>query len=207
MASKEHYHTKFEAGKTYHVYNRSVDRAQIFATEQDIHDFLRRLNRYVSPYVEVYAWCILPNHFHWMIKVKEQDTFQAITKIDAPDVHHCISDGFRRAFATFAMRHNTLRNRHGAVFCRSFKRSVVEDEMYFGRLIYYIHANPQRHRVCADFRDYRWSSFQSYLSEKPTQLLRDVVWDFFGGKEAFQRYHDELHASIASEYRIEIEED
>jgi hypothetical protein len=68
-------------------------------------------------------------------------------------------------------------NRSGALFEAPFKRIEVEEESYFTHLIAYIHSNPQKHKIVADFRDYLYSSYEAYLNNKSTKLQRTEVLD------------------------------
>jgi len=124
---------------------------------------------------------------------KERTTAQKKLLIEGSDevtIHQTVERQFTRLFTSYAMRFNDHFNRKGNLFHRPFKRVMIESEAHFTFLIYYIHANPMKHRLVSNFRQYLWSSYQSILSDKPTQLERAEVIDWFGGKEAFKEYHD-----------------
>jgi len=76
-------------------------------------------------------------------------------------------------------------------------------------MIYYIHGNAQRHGFIHDFREYSYSSYKSILSEKPTNLLRQAVLEWFGGKDQFEAYHFDLQRKLRDldEFIIEDDED
>ena len=71
MALTRHYYTKFEAGCFYHVYNRSVDRKPMFRSDANYEYFLHRYDHYISGYAETYAYSLMNNHFHLLIRVKD----------------------------------------------------------------------------------------------------------------------------------------
>ncbi len=58
--------------KFYHIYNRAVGDEKLFKTPDDYFYFLEKLKRYILPVAEVYVYCLLPNHFHLLIKTFEQ---------------------------------------------------------------------------------------------------------------------------------------
>lgn len=64
MAKIEHYYTKFEEGKFYHIYNRSIDRQLLFKSDANYSFFLKKFDQYLSSVLDVYAYCLLENHFH-----------------------------------------------------------------------------------------------------------------------------------------------
>jgi len=71
MAKTKHYYTKFEEGRYYHIYNRTADKQAMFRNDANYHFFLKRYDEYISPIAETYAYCLLGNHFHLLIRVKE----------------------------------------------------------------------------------------------------------------------------------------
>jgi hypothetical protein len=61
-----------EEGKYYHVFNRGNNGDTIFYKPENYKFFLRRMEEYLMPFIEVYAYCLMPNHFHLLIRVKER---------------------------------------------------------------------------------------------------------------------------------------
>lgn len=60
-----------EEGLFYHIYNRGNNRERLFYRNENYRFFLRRYDEYLSDYVETYSFCLLPNHFHLLVRVKE----------------------------------------------------------------------------------------------------------------------------------------
>lgn len=75
------------------------------------------------------------------------------------------------------------------MFEKNFGRKLVTTERYFQKLIFYIHNNPVHHGFVKEMNLYRWSSYESIISEKPTLLKRTEVLELFGTKEDFIYYH------------------
>ncbi len=80
---------------------------------------------------------------------------------------------------------NNLHNRKGNLLHRPFKHIQVKNDDQFTQTVIYINANAQKHKIVTDFRNYKWSSYNTILSEKPTKLFRCELLDWFGGKEQF----------------------
>ena len=113
MAKVEHYYTKFEEGKFYHVYNRSVDKQPMFKSADNYRFFLKKLNNYITEVLDVYAYCLLGNHFHLLVKVKEDlSDFRVLKnfKVDT-STHDVVSKLFRNFFQSYAMAFNVQQNR------------------------------------------------------------------------------------------------
>nr|WP_315424423.1 hypothetical protein [uncultured Pedobacter sp.] len=194
MAKTEHYYTKFEEGKFYHIYNRSIDRQPLFKSDANYRFFLNKFDQYLSNVLDVYAFCLLGNHFHLLIQVKE-----SLASIDPNgdfSVHDIVSKQFRIFFQSYALAFNIQHKRIGTLFQTPFKRAEINDEFYLIRLIYYIHANPQTHKLVADFREWKWSSYKRILLETDTKLKKQEVLDWFGGKAEYLKFHSDIHEAI-----------
>ncbi|WAC42168.1 hypothetical protein [Pedobacter sp. SL55] len=181
MAKEEHYYTKFESGRFYHIYNRTIDKKKMFVNDGNYIFFLKRFSYYLNELIEVYAYCLLDNHFHFLIRIKENE---------AINLHNVVSKQFRLLFQSYALAFNKQQNRIGTLFQTPFKRALVKEQSHFSHLIYYIHHNPKKHQLTNDFKIWKWSSYLSFLNEKPTLLKRKEVIGFFGSREQFQNFHD-----------------
>lgn len=93
-----------EAGKFYHLYNRGNNRVSIFYEGRNYAYFLKLYDRHVSSVVETYAYCLLPNHFHFLIRVRN----------DAPEGRQ-ISRCFANLFNAYARAFNQAYRRTGVL--------------------------------------------------------------------------------------------
>jgi len=67
---------KVYAETYYHLYNRGNNKELIFFEDDNYTYFLNQLKKYVSPFCEVYPYCLMPNHFHFFLKVTEENAFE-----------------------------------------------------------------------------------------------------------------------------------
>jgi len=192
MAKTEHYYTKFEEGKFYHIYNRSVDRQPLFKSDANYRFFLKKFDQYLSKVLYVYAYCLLGNHFHLLVRVKESlnDPIRDFS------VHDIVSKQFRIFFQSYALAFNVQHKRIGTLFQTPFKRVKINDESYLIRLIYYIHSNPQMHNLVVSFKDWKWSSYNRILLDKGSKLKKQEVLDWFGGKPEYVKFHTDFQEAI-----------
>ena len=109
--------------------------------------------------------------------------------IKIPSASHIISLQFSSLFNSYAQSINKANNRTGSLFEERFRRILVNTDAYFTELIYYIHHNPQKHGFVKDFRAYPHSSYHSHLSNALTRLKRGEVWDWFGNRDEFEKFH------------------
>jgi putative transposase len=188
-----------KCGEFYHIYNRGINGEDVFKEERNYTFFLKRYAEYVSPVAKTYAYCLLKNHFHLLIQTRyaeeillklnhpahsEPDEIKRITAAE-----HCISNQFAKCLNSYAQSINKSLKRTGSLFERPFRRAPVLSEAYFTELVFYIHANPVKHRFESNLTKYPHSSYHALLSNKPTKLERTELLDWFGSVQQFERFH------------------
>ena len=196
MSYTEHYHTKFVEDKFYHIYNRSIDKQPMFRNSGNYEFFLRKYDQYLSPVVDTYAYCLLGNHFHLLVRVQDLASYRTqdlttFEKLSNLSPHEVVSRQFRKFFQSYAMAFNKQQERTGTLFQTPFKRALVDNNKYFAQLVYYIHTNPQLHGLVDDFKKWEWSSYGRILIEKPSKLKKDEVVNWFGDKRSYEKVHSE----------------
>ena len=65
-------HPPIEFGKFYHIFNRGNNSENLFLTHDNYSYFLSLYYKYISQVADTYAWCLMPNHFHMLIRVKDE---------------------------------------------------------------------------------------------------------------------------------------
>jgi len=194
-------------GCSYHVYARGTNRENIFVEPPNYEHFLRLYGHHVAPIADTYAYCLLKNHFHLLIRIKTTAEIGEQTRrvSETLRVHPAPSQTFSTFLNAYAKSINLKYNRTGSLFQHPFGRILVEHEQYFARLVVYIHRNPQRHGLIENFRDWPHSSFQTLLSNKATRLCRHDALAWFGNREWFIKSH--MDAEVASETLPLIQDD
>ena len=152
----------------YHIFNRGNNGENLFRQEENYRYFLQLYAKYIVPIADTFAYCLLPNHFHLLVHIKDLAT-------DPKP-----SQQFSNLFNAYTKAVNKRYQRHGTLFERPFKRIPITSERYFTQLVTYIHQNPQRHGLISDFRQWPYSSYSTLFSDKPTLLNQDGVLNWFG---------------------------
>ncbi len=187
-------------GNFYHLYNHANGSENIFREEKNYHFFLEKAGKYLNPYMNIYAYCLMPNHFHLLIRIKEEkrlyellsksNSFKKMSETNQIQcMYNKISKSLSNLFSSYTQSYNRIYQRRGSLFMPNFKTNDIEDDHAFCAVIHYIHANPVHHGFVKDMREWKYSSFLSLYSEKPTKLERDYVMTIFGNKQAFLNYH------------------
>jgi len=179
-------------GVIYHVYNRGVNGQTIFRKQRNYSYFINLYVRHIQPVADTYAFCLLPNHFHLLIEVKDLSGLKGLKPA---------SQAFSNLFNAYAKAINKAYQRTGPLFERPFKRIPVSDSAYFARLLIYIHQNPQRHKLIDDYRDWPCSSYGIFTDERATFIKRDVVKEWFGDvPQLLSAHQQQVDASHIREY-------
>ncbi len=199
----------FTYGNFYHLYNRGINSCNIFNEEDNFRYFLSLYEKYVDPIAETYAWVLMPNHFHFLVRVNDAPTATATpVRVLNPDGGRrnigTPSQQLSKLFNAYAQAFNKRFERHGSLFERPFKRKMVTDDNYLRQLVLYIHNNPVHHGFCDDPEDYPWSSYQTCVTAKPTKLKRDTVIEMFDDKANFIYMHNEKIEVTKIEKWLEI---
>ena len=196
--------TPLLGGSYYHIFNRGINRQLLFFQERNYIYFLDLLKKYLLDYVDILAYCLLPNHFHLVIKVKdeiilarERDSISeekdGILMVDEAEIGKIVSNQFRRLFIKFTMAINKQEARTGSLFDKNFKRLEITEQEYLQYVIFYVHYNPEKHGLTNDFKNFRFSSYLTFLSKQKTGISRNLVFELFDGKDVFLNYHNVIH--------------
>ncbi len=131
MPEKPRYLTK---GQLYHVYNRGVKKMNIFKEKKDYERFVQRINRYGGRYmVSVVAYCLMPNHFHFILKETKTATKKNLANISK------FLQVLQTSYAKYFLKKYSF---SGHVFQGKFQSKHVYSDEYFDTLSTYILNNP-----------------------------------------------------------------
>ena len=203
----QHYET-LEPGKLYHIYNHGVGNRDLFREPDNYEYFLRKYNEYISPVADTYAWVLMPNHFHLLVKIldfSDLTGFQNLSGLEDRRNSKPPHQHFSNLFNAYTKAFNTRFGHRGALFERPFKRRLIDDDNYLKQVTLYIHNNPVHHGFCSHPVEYPWSSYLSCVSEKPTKLKRDQVVGWFGNEANFIFMHNRKLEIEAIESWLEMQ--
>ena len=180
-----------ERGNYYHIYNRGNNGADVFFEPENYLHFLRLYEKYMGMISETFAWCLMRNHFHFLLYFKEEKELGADAEIK-PGVFKDPSRQLSHLFNSYTQSINKRFNRTGSLFERTFERKKIDSEDYLRKAIYYIHKNPVAHGVVKAIDNYPWSSYKSIISQNVSNLNSEQVMELFGDLENFIAYHNRL---------------
>jgi putative transposase len=164
--------TALQPGVYYHIFNRGNNREAIFREKRNYRLFLDLYRKHVAQVVDTFAYCLLPNHFHFLVHVRQH-----------------ASRSYGNMFNAYAKSFNQAYSRSGSLFEKPFRRVPVIQQEHLFHLVGYIHHNPQRHGLVENFETWPYHSYETLISERDTFLLRNEVMLWFGGKQSFIQFH------------------
>ncbi|MCX6231928.1 MAG: hypothetical protein NTZ33_10330 [Bacteroidetes bacterium] len=188
-----------EAENFYHIYNRGNNGESLFFHADNYKFFLVKLNDYLADFLIIHAFCLLNNHFHLLVEIKHEDVIKEEIKLKREhnklkvylenSVEVIVSKQFQFFFISYAKSINKMRERHGSLFEKPFKRKWVMNKEYYKNMMYYIHRNMIFHGYDVDYKDYPWSSYSKILEERKSNLPKSYILKHFTSKENFIDFH------------------
>ena len=119
------------AGCCYHIFNHANGFENLFVRPGNYDYFLKKYAQHIAPVADTFAYCLMPNHFHLLVRIKpwEQLAEQWTLSAAAPDAERrCalqVSKCFGNLFSPYAQAFNQQQNRRGNLFISNFKRKAV----------------------------------------------------------------------------------
>lgn len=185
----------------YHIVNRGVDKRPIFNEWRDFQRFLETSAyyqreeqsprfSYLTPeelkkildippkqkIVEIICYCLIPNHFHFLLKQNKNNGISKFLSL--------VSNSYIRYF-------NTKYKRRGTLLEGNFRSVLIEDENQLLHVSRYIHLNPVSSFITKDLKNYRWSSYHSFIDPKIKSIINcqtNLILEHFSSMKKYQKF-------------------
>ncbi|MBX4200838.1 transposase [Candidatus Parcubacteria bacterium] len=187
-------------GRYYHIYNRGVDKRDIFMDMRDLYRFMLSVKAFNTvnpiggikeiairhssdvgrlteekPLISIVCYCFNPNHFHFIVK---------------QEVDGGISEFYKRLLGGYTKYFNEIHNRSGSLFQGRFKSCLINDEQYSLKIYPYVNMNYSIHEIPMKKSHLVWASDREYDSGKfdivSEKESKDVL-DVYGSSENFKK--------------------
>jgi putative transposase len=155
---------------------RGIERGKIFLNNKDRNDFITRLATLAEEdSMDIYAWALIPNHFHLLCKTKKRP----------------LSSSMRRLLTGYVVNFNRRHKRHGHLFQNRYKSIICQEDAYLVQLVRYIHLNLVRVGVVRDIEELNrspWSGHSALVGYVRREWQdTPYVLSFFGGRRNGKR--------------------
>ncbi|MFH1319516.1 MAG: hypothetical protein ABII90_02530 [Bacteroidota bacterium] len=186
-----------EPDRYYHIYNHANGKDDLFASDGNYRFFLDKYGTHIASVADTFCYCLMPNHFHLLVCIKSEETLESYFRSAFPKfrtleklpIENLLSKQFSNLFSAYTQAFNKQQNRKGSLFMKNFKRKPVKKEKYLIKLAHYIHYNPVEHGFCEKPEEWKYSSYNTILSDKSTMVLRKEVIEWFEDLDNFIYCH------------------
>ena len=185
----------FTSDSFYHIYNRGSEKRRIFENSRDYQRFIKTLKYYQiegpkprfskfpsltvnkldesKKIVEIVAYCLMPNHFHLLIKpIKDAGITEFLSKLSN----------------SYTKYYNTKNDRVGPLFQGEFKAVLIESNEQLVHVSRYIHLNPLVSGIIKNINQYEWSSYQDYVENKNDFCSKEDILYFFKDSKDYEKF-------------------
>ncbi len=190
----------------YHVYNRANGNERLFKSTENYRYFLAKYTEYFAPIADTFCYCLMPNHFHFLIRIKSENDlsifFDEQLKCDlrgfknleghtsaAKKIEQLISKRFSNFFNAYAKAYNKAHNRLGSLFMHPYKRKQITNTDYLIQLVQYIHRNPLEAKLVSKLEDWPYSSYASIILNENHFIQANDVITWFHDLDNFKYVH------------------
>lgn len=166
----------YSASGIYHVFFKGINSQNLFEENSDFEQFKQSMGILKNDMgFQIYAYCLMNNHVHIVIKEKNEKEISLIMK---------------RLLTKYCMWYNNKYQRTGALIAQRYKSIPVETDEYFVQLIRYIHQNPIKAGLVQNLAYYKHSSFYEYVNT-PKLVDVDFVFEMLP-REEFTEFHQHM---------------
>lgn len=200
----------FVSGEYYHIYNRGVDKRDIVNNKKDVERFIESIYKFNQiktigsiansrktqigpealsgePLVSIVAYCLNPNHFHFVLKQLEDGG---------------ISKFMQKLQGGYTSYFNLKNLRSGSLFQGAFKVHIINNDYYFNKIIGYVNKNYKVHDIPKNKRNLIFASDVEYENNKFKIVFKndgEEILKIFGGSKSFKKHCEEIIAFILEE--------
>jgi REP element-mobilizing transposase RayT len=181
---------QLEQGYHYHLYNRSNAGEVVFKLPDNYEYFLRKYRHHLGAHFATVAYCLMPTHFHFLVRVTSDDQRAAQN-----------AAGVWLSSYTKAINKRHLR--HGSLFQEHSKTKLIDNERYLLTLLTYIHQNPARRRLVEQIEDWPYSSYRDLAGyRRGTLPERGLISTYFHTDEDFRAFSKQTIREIDQQYWV-----
>jgi len=165
----------------YHVFNRANAWEILFNNHENFVFFLKTCEKYLPEVCVLHAYCLIPNHFHFVIWTRPE------TEIELhPGQSYStkVSKVFSNLFNSYTRSYNVYYQRRGLLFSRSFKRSHLHSLSYLKTAVLYVHHNAVHHKLCTEPEEWPYTSHRKIISD-PVHESCTKLLSWFGGLDGY----------------------
>jgi len=196
---------QFEPNHIYHIFNRGNNSQTLFFNRENYLFFLQKLKTYITPFADILAWCLMPNHFHLMVYTNRV-TVQLSEQVSPSHQftkERSLNDSVSILLRSYTRAINKQENKTGSLFQHRTKSicltddsgitpawfqtnygtriNIIDPEKEYPQVCFnYIHQNPVKAKLVKDSNDWEFSSYPDYSGKRDGKLINREQAEEFG---------------------------
>jgi len=209
---------------SYHIFNHANGFENVFREEENYRFFLEKYRVFITPVAETYAYCLLPNHFHLVIRIRKREVIEEIIRnkkestsnnfskvrefgkviLSDEEIDRYLSKQFANLFSSYTQSFNKVYKRMGSLFIKNFKREPILNKEHFINTIIYTHRNPIHHGFYTSFSGWCYSSYFDIMELKSEVVEVDKIIKIFVSQERFIEMHEQNLKKFIQSFELEV---
>ncbi|TVQ84831.1 MAG: hypothetical protein EA393_14055 [Bacteroidetes bacterium] len=192
----------FETGHIYHIFNQGNNRDKIFFEEKNYYFFLEKIKAHIIPFTDILAWCLMPNHFHFLVYVNKTEVDLSLGTTFSHTQTRSLQQSIGIMLASYTRAINQSYNRSGSLFRKETKaicvtrvdkiarswlnsqgvtmvNAVIPEKQYPNICFNYILFNPLKDKLVKKNEDWKFSSYADTINLIRGKLIsRERIREF-----------------------------
>lgn len=218
----------------YHIFNHANGFENVFRNDGNFSFFLEKYRKHISPIAETYAYCLMPNHFHLVVRIRKREVLEQVVnfskvsntknsrtnfpvaipedssavenfgKVSTSEIEKFLSKQFANLFSSYTQSFNKVYHRMGSLFIKNFKRQPIEDRTQFLNTVIYVHRNPIHHGFCRYYDEWKFSSYNEIVNDNNNLVNTTALLKMFGGLDSLKNAHAVSLKNFEQAFNLEI---
>lgn len=191
----------FQPNEIYHLYNRGNNKQPIFFSDENYLFFLRKINAQLKPICDILCWCLMPNHFHFIISTKDESCISRPTFGGKPMQELAYRIGV--LLSSYSQAINKQNGTSGSLFQQKTKsKNLSIGENYLIACMHYIHQNAWQAGLVKKIEDWQYSSFLDYAGLRQGALCNKSLLMELTGYDLQHFYQDSYNVIDDNEVKL-----
>lgn len=180
---------QLETGRYYHLYNRSNSSEPLFTESRHFEFFLSQFRLFLQPHLVVVAYCLMPDHFHFIVRMTGKDSA-------------VLEKEFAKVYWSYA-HYVTGKLPNGGLFGSETKARLIDDEQYLLTLITFVHQNPVRANLVRSVEKWNYSSYPVLAGIVQGEFPnRNLFRHYYYPSMKFRKFSEELIPGVKAKYWV-----
>ena len=163
-----------EEKQLYHIFNQGNNKQKVFFTRSNYYYFQQKIKLFVSPFADIIAYCLMPTHYHFLIRENGFDQISAF---------------IQRLFNSYTQAFDRQNERKGKLLDKKPANKLVDSDEYVLQLSRYIHLNPVRAKLVLHPKDLKFSNYLEWIGARANWLLNSkFVKAYFQNPQEYEEF-------------------